>query len=120
MTTKDALEKIDKQLLELLEKQGIHPNDPNDEASQQIYHEQKQFIHTALSTLLQQVGEEVIGEDKPITDKEADIIVQANQGNVTTIEVVVADVEHRKIRDELRKEIRSRLDSVINSLPSEV
>jgi len=43
------------QLKELLERQGLSPDNPEDEASQQIWCEQESFIQTLLSSQLKEV-----------------------------------------------------------------
>ena len=61
----------DKKLLELLEKQGISPRNPEDEASQQIHFEQSKFLSDERSSLVEFLLEEMPkkwgklkGEDK--------------------------------------------------------
>jgi hypothetical protein len=49
----------EKELISLLEKQGLSPNDPNDEASQQIYFEDKKFISQLLHSQKQSITEAV-------------------------------------------------------------
>lgn len=59
----------------------------------------KSFYHTALSTLLQQVGEEIIGEDEVGTEKRYKYIN-----------------DWVKCMNDHKKQQRSRLDSVISSM----
>ena len=52
------------ELVSLLEKQGLSPNDLNDEASQQIYFEDKKFISQLLHSQKQSIIEAVEKMDR--------------------------------------------------------